>query len=186
MHAAGRAEVAGADSPRPPQRTTVSALTATAWVPHVELDLRMWLEHGRRFGALGRSVGWWIGDWLTYGNARYGERYSRAARTTGYDPQSLMNMAYVASRFTVERRREALSWSHHAEVAALSHAEQERWLDLAERERMSVRSLRTELQAARRIEGRGDVRAAAQLPPVATTANVICPHCRRVIELRGD
>jgi len=188
----GRAE---AGSPRPTAEPPTSVLTATGWVPHGDIELRVWLEHGRRFGALGRSVAWWIGDWLIYGNARYGERYVRAARVTGYDPQSLMNMVYVASRFALERRREALSWSHHAEVAALSRAEQERWLELAARERMSVRSLRAELRSRRRVEQRADGRDAARPPaasspeaPAATarTANVVCPHCRSVIELRGD
>src|ERR1051325_1019359 len=76
---------------------SVGALTAIAWVPRGDLDLREWLEHGTRFGAIGRGVAWWLGDWLIFGNARYGERYTRAARATGYDPQSLMKLVDGAS-----------------------------------------------------------------------------------------
>jgi hypothetical protein len=43
-----------------------------------------------------------------------------------------MNMAYVAGRFAPERRRAELSFSHHAEVAALAPDEQEEWLDRAQ------------------------------------------------------
>ena len=167
-----------------PRPAAMSELTPTSWVPHGELDLRDWLQHGRRLGIVGRGVAWWLGDWLTYGNARYGERYARAARTTGYDAQSLMNMVYVASRFEPDRRRATLSWSHHAEVAALARDEQERWLDLAEREQMSVRSLRTELRTWRRVaSGRA---APGELPAAhaqGSGQHVVCPHCRTVIPM---
>jgi hypothetical protein len=160
-----------------------AGISATRWLPAGELEVREWLEYGRRFGMLGRNVAWWIGDWLVYGNARYGERYAHAARTTGYDTQSLMNMVYVASRFTFERRRGALSWSHHAEVAALEPGEQERWLDLAEEERMSVRSLRTELQAMRRAGRRAERALTAFAGAGESATRVVCPRCRNVIDI---
>lgn len=60
-------------------------------------------------------------------------REVRAGREDhGHDKQTLMNMVYVASRIDVERRRERLSWSHHAEVAATEREQQEHWLDRAE------------------------------------------------------
>ena len=113
-------------------------LTPTSWSPHATMSFADWVEQGRRLGEVGRGAGWWIGDWLHYGNAAYGERYARAARVTGYDIQTLMNMVYVASHFDPPRRRQSLSWSHHAEVVALAPAEQDRWLDRAEAERLSI------------------------------------------------
>lgn len=162
-------------------------LSPVAWTPQEEMELPEWLAYGRRLGAIGRSVAWWIGDWLRYGNARYGEKYRRAAHVTGYDNQSLMNMVYVASRFAPEQRRAGLSWSHHAEVAALEEAERERWLDLAEAERMSVRSLRTELQTARRTQR--TLAGAEPAGPELTAAgahHLVCPHCRSVIDWRSS
>ena len=106
-------------------------------------------EDGRRLARLGRP-GWWIGDWLRFGAEAFGERYAPAARTTGYDRQSLMNMVYVASKIEPGRRREQLSWSHHAELAALEPADQDRWLDHAVDERLSVRSLREAIRGQRR------------------------------------
>jgi hypothetical protein len=158
-------------------------LTTTSWAPRSDLGLREWLLQGRRLGALGRGVGWWIGDWLNYGNSRYGERYARAARVTGYDRQTLMNMVYVSSRFPAARRRTALSWSHHAEIAALTVEEQEHWLDAAERERMSARSLRAELQAERRAARSAVPASMPRAGGAGPPSRMRCPHCRGVIEL---
>ena len=142
---------------RPP-----ATLTTTAWSPFAELAVADWVRQGRWLGAIGRGSGWWIGDWLRYGNSRYGDRYGAAARVTGYDQHSLRNMTYVAGRFEVARRRAALSFSHHAELAALSAAEQELWLDRAESEALSLRSLRSEMRAARRRAASPVARAEAR------------------------
>jgi hypothetical protein len=162
-------------------------LTSVAWRPRDDLAFSEWVELGRRLGLAGRSVGWWIGDWLAYGNRAYGERYVRAARITGYDVQTLMNMVYVASRFEISRRRENLSWSHHAELASMTGDEQEHWLARAEAERLSVRCLRQEIRRARRC-GRGhggaQLRAATGARSSPRTAgadaehvHVVCPEC---------
>lgn len=68
------------------------------WTPGAELGLAEWSAVGRRFGEIGRCSQWWLGDWILYGNARFGERYSRAVKLTGYDAQSLMNMVHVTER----------------------------------------------------------------------------------------
>jgi signal transduction histidine kinase len=160
-------------SARVPARVPVS-LTAISWSPDRDLSLADWVQQGRWLGALGRASGWWIGDWLRYGNARYGDKYAPTAQATGYDVQSLMNMAYVAGRFAVPRRRESLSFSHHAELAGLAPEEQELWLDRAEAEAMSVRALRSELRATRRRVAAREGRAGAGAPhqPAA-----VCPRC---------
>jgi hypothetical protein len=154
-------------------------ITSIAWNAPADMDLRSWLEHGRRFGLAGRASGWWIGDWLNYGAQRYGEKYSRAARVTGYDVQTLMNMAYVASRFEISRRRETLSWSHHAEVAPLEPADQERWLEVAAQERLSVRCLRTEIRRERTLGSSKE--AIAKPEATADTGDAICPTCGSVL-----
>jgi hypothetical protein len=185
------ASMAPADGPEKRGRAPTAqppgyAVTAVSWTPQTELGLREWLEHGRRLGALGRGVSWWIGDWLLYGNLRHGERYARASRATGYDRQSLMNMAYVASRFEVGRRRAALSWTHHAEVAALPVDEQEHWLTRAEDDRMSVRSLRTEVRAIRRRRADPAMLQRSVEEKAVVAASVVCPHCQGVIDLAGE
>jgi hypothetical protein len=152
---------------------TPVTVNATAWMAESELEMREWADQGRRLGTVGRAVGWWIGDWLRYGNQRFGERYARASRITGYDPQTLMNLVYVASSVDPSRRRTDLSFSHHAEVAALEPSEQERWLELAARERFSVRCLREQI----RTRGRAEARALEQPKRSAQRAELVCPSC---------
>jgi hypothetical protein len=151
------------------------AMTPTAWAVSGDLSLLEWSQSGRRLGIIGRGTGWWIGDWVNYGNARFGERYVRAARITGYDVQTLMNMVYVASRFEPSRRRPNLSFSHHAELAALPTDEQDHWLERAEAERLSVRCLREEVRRARRA---AEAEAEAEIEELTEPdEDVVCPHC---------
>src|SRR5918999_3592589 len=117
------------------ERGAPATLSDVAWHAAEGMSFADWLAYGRRLGVMGRSAGWWIGDWLAYGNHAFGERYARASRITGYDAQTLMNMAYVASRFEASRRHGNLSWSHHAEIAAMNPEEQDRWLQRAETDR---------------------------------------------------
>jgi hypothetical protein len=155
------------------------ALTATSWATRGELPIGEWAEHGRRLGAISRGVGWWLGDWLRYGNERFGERYARASRITGYDVQTLMNMVYVASRFDPSRRSKDLSFSHHAELAALEPADQDRWLARAARDRLSVRCLRDELRRERRLvmqEQASDHEGALE-EAGRNRRDLVCPEC---------
>jgi hypothetical protein len=87
-----------------------------------------------------------------------------------------MNMAYVASRVPTSRRRENLSWSHHAELAPLNAEEQEYWLERALLDRMSVHCLRNELRAARRhIQSQGSG---------VTDILIRCPNCGETFSKR--
>lgn len=147
------------------------------WDPQYELDHPAWVQAGRKIGALSRGGQWWLGDWLLYGTFRWGQKYAEAARITGYDAGSLRNMAWMASRFPPPRRRASLTWCHHATVAGLSLAEQERWLDLVLAERLTVADLRVALRAERAHHEP----VAASVPTAQTSyeavAQVICPHC---------
>jgi hypothetical protein len=162
-------------------------ISTTYWRPWHDLDVTEWIIQGRRLGTIGRGVAWWIGDWVNYGNTRFGQKYSRAARITGYDVQSLMNMSYVASRFDCSRRREKLSWSHHAEVAGLAIEYQEMWLDNAEQRSMSVHSLREVVRTWRANQRRaaGDTgqpqantgHANDDPSPEPPDSEMVCPQC---------
>lgn len=162
------------------ERVTVPRvrLSSVGWLAHTALTLDEWRTSGARLGAAGRSSNWWIGDWVRYGLGRYGQRYELASGITGYDCQTLMNFAYVSSRFDISRRRETLSWSHHAELAALEQDDQEQWLDRAVLEGLSVRDLRARVRPHARAHlplatsSTGPVTA----PAVAPTG-LSCPHC---------
>jgi hypothetical protein len=124
-------------------------VTAVCWAPNgaAPMDVRRWMLHGAQLGRLGAGANWWIGDWVRYGNSHYGERYARASRLTGYRSQTLMNFAYVATHITADRRDAHVSWSHHAELAALHATDQLLWLERITVDRLSVKDLRAELRA---------------------------------------
>jgi hypothetical protein len=173
-------------TPTVSHRASVSRRTSNpkvAWVPERQLEHPGWVEVGRRLGAVSRVSNWWVGDWLQYGAARWGEKYAEAARITGHDAKTLRNYAYVARQFDLSRRRDTLAWSHHAEVAGLEPREQDRWLDRALKDRLSVADLRTELLASQRSTGAlcNDDGEAAQLSGPAI--EMVCPHCGEVIPL---
>jgi hypothetical protein len=65
-----------------------------------------WEEIGRQLRYLGEAVQWWIGDWIRFGEQRYGEKYSQALEATPYDEQSLRNMVWVAEHVEPSRRRD--------------------------------------------------------------------------------
>jgi hypothetical protein len=155
-------------------------------VPDRNLEHPAWVEVGRRLGAMSRVSNWWVGDWLQYGAAKWGEKYVEAARITGYDVKTLRNIAYVAKRFDLSQRRDKLTWSHHAEVAVLEPREQAQWLDRAIVDQLSVSDLRIELRGSLRTPktaakvGREPDRSDGQTP------SMVCPHCGKTISLDSD
>lgn len=188
--------VATTDQSQSSTAARASTLSYVAWTPAGELDAREWATAGRRIGAVGRNIQWLLGDWIAYGNQKFGERYARASKITGYDTQTLMNMVYVASRFEISRRREDLSWSHHETLASLEPDEQDRWLDQAIADRWAVSDLRMMLRVARKGDSAGaseEEKAETQEPgssggrrqlsrqPLA----VMCPHCGEEVPLHA-
>ncbi|MFD0380203.1 LmbU family transcriptional regulator [Streptomyces sp. NPDC127112] len=108
---------------------------------------RAWEEIGSQLRDLASSSAWWLGDWLLFGENAYSGRYREAVGRTGLDYQTLRNYAWVARRFEQHRRRDALSFAHHAEVARLARPEQDYWLRRAEEQRWSRNELRRQLRA---------------------------------------
>jgi hypothetical protein len=111
------------------------------------LSFEGWRALGRRIGGVADASTWWLADWAAYGESRYGQKYGRAIAVTGFDDQTLRNYVWVARRFELSRRRDSLSFAHHAEVAALRAEEQDAWLDRAEASGWSRNELRARLRA---------------------------------------
>lgn len=171
-------------------------LSRTAWNRPDGMDYPEWIAAGRRLGVIGRGSQWWIGDWLLFGTAEFGERYVEASRVTGYDPKSLRNMRYIASRFPVSLRRDNLQWSHHALLAAFEPELQETWLDRAISDRLSVADLRSEMRTAERSEyaaaesveqlESADLLATDEASLDVTAVVVVCPNCGANVPLEED
>jgi hypothetical protein len=133
-----------APSTVPSQTTAVTLRLADA------MTYSDWAQAGHQLARIAHGVAWALGDWLLYGQSRFGSRYREALAATELDYQTLRNYAWVARNVPPSRRRPALSFQHHAEIASLSEAEQELWLGRAERLGWSRNHLRRELATSRR------------------------------------
>jgi hypothetical protein len=136
-----------ASPPRARRRAAVPAPTGLAFDPLLTFD--GWSAIGARIARHASATTWWLGDWLVYGQAKYGRRYKDAIAATGLDYQTLRNYAMVARRFELSRRRDGLSFQHHAEVCALTDAEQDRWLETAYAQGWTRNELRRRLRSQR-------------------------------------
>lgn len=170
--------------PPGPESRPSAGISKVAWVPRGDLGQSEWLATGRRLGAIGRCSQWWIGDWIRYGAGRWGEKYSEAARVTGYDVASLRNMAWVASQFDLSLRSDKLSWSHHVLLAPLKEDEQRRWIARAVEQRLSVADLRLELRVRRRSER--ELESASAGDRRSLEGGGVCPHCGHELSGSGD
>ena len=114
-----------------------------------DVTFESWEQAGQRISRIASSSAWYLGDWLVYGQDKYTGRYRRAVEAVGLDYQTLRNYAWISRKFEPSRRRSGLPFQHHAEVAALPPAEQDQWLDRAEREGWSRTALRRALRESR-------------------------------------
>ena len=126
------------------------SITTTGIEFHQDLDFDEWNDLGQKLAPIGKSIGFIIGDWINYGDKRYGEKYDEALAKTGLAYQTLINCSHVARKVGIYLRKENLDWSQHATVAKLKTDEEKRyWLDMAEEHALSVRRLRKSINFGR-------------------------------------
>jgi len=119
-----------------------ATLTRTGLTITGDMPYDRWEFLGQKLRAFEGSVMWWLGDWLNYGEAAYGEKYSQAIAATDYAYTTLAQAAWVAKAVQFCNRLQNLSWSHHREVADLDPAEQDAILDKAVQHGMTRKELR--------------------------------------------
>jgi hypothetical protein len=96
----------------------------------------------------------WVGDLIAYGEGKYGEMYAQAMDATGLEYGTLANSVYVARAVPADRRRPAIAFGFHQEVAPLPPSEQEHWLAEAEVKGLSQTQLRHAIKIAK-VEATG-------------------------------
>ena len=122
----------------------------------------------------------WLGDALAYGGDRGRGLITECAAAAGLDAGTLRNAKMVCTRIPVSCRHDALSWTHHCEVglAFSDHAEIERWLVVAETERLSTSALRSRVRL--HVASRGGV-----APNRATVSSVSAFRLMRELRAVG-
>jgi hypothetical protein len=155
----------------PAQRTRVS-------LELPDLSFNEWRRVGEQLELQHDASLWWIADWAAYGERQYRRDYGPALEQL-YERKSLRNLAYVARNVDTERRRESLSFSHHAEVAPLDPDWQTVWLDDAETHGWSKQELRERL-AEWRGNGRSGPTPALTIRAVAELHDLCVAAAQRV------
>jgi hypothetical protein len=107
-----------------------------------------WNTVGTVLASMSRSLAWLVGDWAELGMEAYGQKYEALAELTGLQEKTLRNYSYVARTFEMSRRKDKLSFKHHALVAGLAPDVADMWLTFASAEGWSVAFLREEIRAA--------------------------------------
>lgn len=99
-----------------------------------------WCEFGHGLQKLECATQWTVGDWLNYGERRWGEKYAQAIEETPLNHGTLRDYAWVASQIDLSVRTDKLSWWHHRLIATDDYTPEQRQelLATAERDGLSV------------------------------------------------
>jgi hypothetical protein len=115
-----------------------------------DLNETQWYSLFEGISKVKRAYQWMRGDWLVYGlDRQYGkveEQYNALSLKMGLSIKTLENIYTICSKIEISRRRENLTFAHHAEVVALDADEQDYWLAKAEAQEWSAKTLRRALQ----------------------------------------
>jgi hypothetical protein len=115
-----------------------------------DLSFEEWNELGGKLADAERTIGFLIGDWINYGDGRYGDKYNEALAFTGLAYQTLRDYAYVARKVELSSREDNLTFKHHLAVAKIKEPEEQRyWLNQAVKEDLSVERLRKSINFGR-------------------------------------
>jgi hypothetical protein len=122
------------------------------WELPDDLSEPEWRAAGELLGRVERSVSWCIGDWWVF---RSGKALVKSDGWEGAKYGTIRNAAVVCRSVPMSRRRDILSFNHHAEVASLPPAEADALLDWCEeplaarKPPRSTRELRAEVSRRR-------------------------------------
>jgi len=112
-----------------------SGFTATVNGLHVDGSptFEDWSRVGKVLRVVERGAQFAIGDFVRYGEDRFGEQASQVLDASeGWSEQTIKVYAWVSGRIQqADRRMDKLSIGHHLQVAALTPGQQRKWLDRA-------------------------------------------------------
>lgn len=108
----------------------------------VKIGITLWKMKG--------AVLFWLGDWcLFYKDPSSSLRGAGSLVSAVYSIRTVKNAVWVCHKIEPSRRRENLSFGHHQVVAPLPPEDQDKWLEIAEWNRYSVKLLRNEIKRAK-------------------------------------
>lgn len=139
--------------------------TPTGLVLAKDITFEEWAAIGSSFGIALQTAAWCIGDWIVYGERKWGKQlllpgeefdpdkpsripghvYDEAVAATGLDRATLWTYAGVCKKIPFEDRRIHLSFGHHRVLAPLPPAKRLEWMAILDSES------RTEAPSVKRL-----------------------------------
>lgn len=119
-----------------------------------DLTFDEWKTIASSFGAALQAAAWCIGDWMVYGERKWGRQlllegeefdpakpsripshvFDEAVAATGLDRNTLSNYANVCRKIPMDERRIHVSFGHHRILAPLPPAKRLEWWSLLDSE----------------------------------------------------
>lgn len=148
-------------------------LTETSLTLREGLTLNEWITVMTTLKQMSRSIQWWVGDAMAYGESHYGED---AFAHLEQSDKTLANWATTCRKIDPSRRREEVSYSVHAEVASLPVEEQVNVLEEAARDGWTVGQTRERVRQIQQQQeeehGRSEVVVSRPCPACGGTGEV--------------
>src|SRR3990167_1831438 len=117
-----------------------------------EPTFEQWLECGDFVKKVNSANHFWIGDWINYGEHKWGEIYSQALDETDFEYQTLRNDKWVANEIPLSWRQDNLRYSHALIIASLPQKEKEYWCNKLKDEKLTVDELKEQIKEKRKKE----------------------------------
>lgn len=170
----------------------IGETTEVSWHGSADMTFEQWEAVGRTLKTLGKSLAFWLGDWMAQGEVLFGEMFSQALEITGLSPETLSKYRQVALRCAPEIRQPTLTWTHHFAVAFAEPSLRAPLLEMAADLEISTRELK-EIRRMAETQQRALVEAwqaqqignSAQLPAILSEIRLnVSPH--QPTYLNGD
>lgn len=107
---------------------------------------KQWEALGTFIRRSHRSVKFWHGDWLNYGQDTFDE-WSQFFDNEDPNSEVYKKEMWVSKRIPPERRHPNLRWEHHAEAADLEPEDQKQLFKVAEESKLSLTKFRSLIKA---------------------------------------
>jgi hypothetical protein len=151
-------------------QTSILPVTGCRFLPtrlviDEDIEFEQWERIGEFLWTLEEGVQWWLGDWLNFGERKYGETYAQVADVTGYKVETLKHAAYIANQFESCSREHNLSWGHHKAVVGLEPKDRTELLSQARQEQWNCR------ETERRARARKTFKDIEKRPDIVWSAN---------------
>lgn len=150
-----------------------------------ELSYDRYAQLGTYLGIMNRACMWWIGDWLIYGEGRFGDRFEQTLAVTGLAEQTLINRMSVCRSIPAAERRVSVSFSMHADLQGLTARDRRYWLDRAEKNGWTRAQLRDAMKAKQEKDHAGAGEQTA-LPAGHVDKQAVVEAAQRVVSARQD